>query len=555
MKLFTTIEGKLHFKSISCFWLVFMLLSSCENTNENKKKVEQPNILLIVADDMGYADLGCFGSDISTPNIDKIANEGIRFSNFYSAPSCAPARASLLTGADNHMAGVGSQFYRSEDQWGYEGFLSNRVVTIPQLFKDNNYQTYMVGKWHLGGKKDQLAHNKGFQKSFILHHGAAAHYNNLGFVGLDNPSIYTLNGDEVAWPENAYSTDLYTDYLLKFISEGKSAKKPFFALAAYTSPHWPLQVDSSYWKKYEIKYEAGYEALRLKRLKDLKRKGIISNNHQLPPLHPSIRPWDSLSAKEQKIETRKMALYAGMLENLDYNIGQLISQLKKNGIYDNTVLIFMSDNGAAYRDFYEAGPFKEFLQQNYDNSYENMGNPSSFVSYGPAWAEAGSAPFRYYKQYTFEGGIRVPMVIKLPTAKNTGSINNAHTTLTDIAPTLYDIANIEFPETYNGNPIFPLKGKSIRPLINGDTDIVHSKDEAWTMEHHHHALVRKGSWKLVNPGMGWDESKFELYNLDTDPSESNDIKGNHPKKYKELLTVWKNYKETYRIQNYNEKND
>lgn len=554
MTLFTTIISKSYFKSISSFWLVLILLFSCNSPKEDITIVEQPNILLIVADDMGYADLGCFGSDISTPNIDKIADEGIRFTNFYSAPSCAPARASLLSGADNHMAGVGSQFYRVEDEWGYEGFLSNRVVTIPQLLKDNNYQTYMVGKWHLGGKKDQLAHDKGFQKSFILHQGAGAHYNNIGFVGTDNPSKYTLNGNAFSWPENAYSTDLYTDYLLKFISEGKSTK-PFFALAAYTSPHWPLQVDSSYWKKYEKNYESGYEALRLKRLEDLKRKGIISNTHQLPPLHPSITPWDSLSTKEQKTETRKMALYAGMLENLDYNIGRLISQLKKSGVYDNTVLIFMSDNGAAYRDFYEAGPFKEFLQQYYNNSYENMGNPSSFVSYGPAWAEAGSAPFRYYKQYTFEGGIRVPMIMKLPKTKNTGSINKAHTTLTDIAPTLYDIANIEFPETYNGNPIFPLIGKSIQPLLNGDADSVHSKDEAWVMEHHHHALVRKGAWKLVNPGMGWDESKFELYNLDTDPDESIDVKLNHPETYKELLAVWKNYKETYRIQNYNEAGD
>ena len=530
--------------------LLFTLLS-CSKEIKIENTVVKPNIIIIVADDMGYADLGCFGSDILTPNIDKLAEEGIIFSNFYSAPSCAPSRASLLTGADNHMAGVGSQFYRTGDEWGYEGFLSNRVITIPQLLEEEGgYNTYMVGKWHLGGNEDHLAHKKGFQKSFIMHQGAGNHYNNLGFVGLKSPSRYSLNGKEVDWPMGGYSTNVYTDYLIDFIDKGQSDKKPFFALAAYTSPHWPLQVDSSYWKKYEANYKEGYEVLRQQRLEALKKKGIIAEDHKLPAVHPLIKPWDSLSVKEQKIETRKMALYAGMLENLDNNIGRLISHLKESDIYDNTVIMFMSDNGAAYRDFYNKGIFKEFLQENYDNSYENMGMPSSFVSYGGAWAEAGSAPFKYYKQYTFEGGIRVPLIIKSKDILKTGSITNSPITLTDLAPTIYDLAQVEFPKTYKNNKIYPLKSKSINLLLEGKTDNVHYKDESWAMEHHHHALVRKGEWKLVNPGMSWDDSKFELYNLKKDPTEANDVKEIYPKIYKELLTVWDNYKKDYKIIKY-----
>lgn len=524
---------------------------SCKKVKAIENQDVRPNILLIVADDMGYADLGCFGSDISTPNIDALAAEGLRFTNFYSAPSCAPTRASLLTGADNHMAGLGSQFYKRREQWGYEGYLSDRVVTIPQVLTENNYQNYMVGKWHLGGKADQLPHQKGFQQSFVMHQGAGNHYNNMGFEGKDLPSKYSLNGKSMDWPENAYSTDLYTDYLIDFITKGQTNNKPFFAFAAYTSPHWPLQVDSSYWKKYEVHYKDGYEALRARRLETLKAEGIVAKDHPLPPLYPNITPWDSLSPEQQKVETRKMAIYAGMLENLDDNVGRLISTLKANGMYQNTVIIFMSDNGAAYRDFYNVGPFTEFLQANYDNSYENMGSASSFVSYGGQWAEAGSAPFRYLKRFTFEGGIRVPFVIRTPDGNKEGGLNHSFVTLTDLAPTFYELTKAQYPEIYNNREIQPLPGTSILPLLNGTAMEIHADDEAWTMEHHHHALVRKGPWKLVNPGMMWDESKFELYNIVEDPAEQKNIKEEHLDIYEELLETWRNFKNDYNVRRYN----
>lgn len=531
--------------------LIIFSLVGCTSRNNEKNAKGKPNILLLVADDLGYADLGCFGSDIHTPNIDQLASEGIRFSHFYSAPSCAPTRASLLTGADNHMAGMGSQFHQTADQWGYEGFLSDRIITIPQLLSKNGYQTYMVGKWHLGGEKDQLAHEKGFQKSFIMHQGAGNHYNDWGFVSEDEPSRYSLNGDSIGWPENAYSTDLYTEYLLRFIKDGINKDKPFFAFAAYTSPHWPMQVDTSYWKKYEAQFASGYEVLRKKNLNTLKKQDIIEQGHPLPPLHPGITPWDSLSKEEQKVETRKMALYAGMLENLDHNVGRLIQYLKESDEYDNTMIIFMGDNGAAYRDFYNSGPFVDFLQNRYDNSYENMGTASSFISYGPAWAEAGSAPFRYYKQYTFEGGIRVPLIIK-DIYKNENRLSKSFVTLTDLAPTFYDLADANYPDVYKGKDIHPLKGKTLVPLLRNQKSEVHNNEEAWIMEHHHHVLVRQGKWKLVNTGMGWEAEKFELYDIISDPSEKTDIKAQHPEKYEELLAIWRTYKSEYRVIDYSE---
>lgn len=527
----------------SCIVILILAIQACQQPSiEPTATTEPPNILLIVADDMAYSDLGSFGSEISTPNINALASEGTTFTQFYSLPSCAPTRASLLTGTNNHVAGVGSQFNRTGDTWGYEGFLTDRVLTIPQVLSQKGYQSYIVGKWHLGMQRDQLANAKGFQKSFILHQGAANHYNNVGFEATDKPSIYSLNGKKVDWPEGQYSTDIYTDYLIDFINQGSALKKPFFAFAAYTSPHWPLQVEDEYWQKYEAIYKDGYEVLRSQRLSGLKEKGIIAPDYALPELHSSVAPWDTLSSEQKKIEVRKMALYAGMMENLDSNIGRLINHLKEIGEYDNTLIVFMSDNGAAYRDFYEVGPFKEFLQATHDNSYENMGKASSFVSYGSPWAEAGAAPFKYFKQYTYEGGIRVPLIIKDPNAKIKGSLKSSLLTLTDLAPTFYQLAGADYPNEHEGKAIYPLEGKSMLALLREDADEIHTQHDTWVLEHAKHVLVRQGDWKLVGTGENLDESEFGLYNIVDDPTESKDLKTVNKNKFNELLIYWRKFK-------------
>lgn len=528
-------------------WVSILTIQGCFQHADDSASPHAPNILLIVADDMAYSDLGSFGSEISTPNIDALAAEGTRFTQFYSLPSCAPTRASLLTGTNNHVAGVGSQFNRPGTTWGYEGFLTDRVLTIPQILGQNGYQNYIVGKWHLGMEQDQLADAKGFQKSFILHQGAANHHDNLGFEANDLPSIYSLNGTQVDWPKGQYSTDTYTDYLIDFINQGSDSGKPFFAFAAYTSPHWPLQVADEYWKKYEALYKDGYEVLRSQRLSGLKKEGIIAEDYLLPELHSSVAPWDSLSAEQQKIEVRKMALYAGMMENLDNNVGRLIEHLKIIGEYDNTIIVFMSDNGAAYRDFYEAGPFKAFLQANYDNAYENMGKASSFVSYGIPWAEAGSAPFKFFKRFTYEGGIRVLMIIKDPKAILKGNIKSGFVTLTDLAPTFYQLAGANYPKEIEGQQIYPLQGKSMLALLREGIDEIHAPTDTWIVEHHKHVLVRKGDWKLINPGKQLEESQFQLFNIVNDPIESTDLKLINPVKYNELLVHWRKFKEDNRI--------
>ena len=530
-------------------YLLFTVIGlfSCSISKQTIKTDDsiKPNILLIIADDMGYTDLGCFGSEISTPNIDALANEGVTFTNFHTAPMCAPCRASILTGANNHLAGVGCQFRRIDSLWGYEGYLTNRIKTIPESLKEVNYHSFISGKWHLGKKEDQWPFERGFDQTFVTLGGAANHYNNKGFTSAG--SRYANNGDSINWPIERYSTELYTDFALSFINKADSSNAPFFGYMAYTSPHWPLQVDDSYWKKYEVVYKNGYETLRKERLNNLKKIGYIDSNYVLPELHPTVVPWDSLDTSQRNKEIRKMALYAGMLENLDFHIGRLIDHLKETGEYDNTVIIFMSDNGPSSKDFYN-DPGWKYVKETYNNDFENMGSSSSFVSYGPGWAEASSAPHRYHKRYVYEGGIRAPLIIKPLKSTPIGSkVNKSFVAMTDLAETCYDIAGINNPNKIDSELAESLPGTSILPTLLGDVKEIHSDNETWVLEHNHHILVRRGKWKLVNPGFDWNKENFVLYNLDSDPGESTDVKNEYPEIYAELLEEWYAFKKKYKV--------
>lgn len=511
-----------------------ILLFSCKQEISTPKP---PNILLIVADDLGYADLGSFGGDINTPHLDELANQGIRFSRFHSSPLCATSRAMFLTGNNNHVAGMGIQG-RREGVSGYEGYLSERIITIPQLLQTKGYHTYMAGKWHLGPEPEHHPGNKGFEKYFITPQGGANHYNNFGILPQAPVSKYYQNGTEAEWPEGAYSTDFYTDKLIEYIGSNTEDGKPFFTFAAYTSPHWPLQVDEKYWKKYEGRYDAGYEKLKRQRFESLKKAGMIPEDALLPPSHPNVKAWDSLSPEEQKMEVRKMELYAGMVDNLDFNIGRLIQYLKKIGEYENTLIVFMSDNGAAAEDFYYEDGFKELIRENHTDAYEAMGKPNSFISYGPQWAEAGSSPFKYYKGFTTEGGMIVPMIISGTGVENKGSINDSFLTLLDLAPTFYELADADYPEEWNGKVVKPLLGASLLPVLKGEKQSIHAEDYVFGMEHNGYAMLRKGNWKLLNTKRPFELKNFELYNLETDLSEQKDLKETKPEKYQELLLEW-----------------
>lgn len=528
-------------RALRFFLLAFLLVPRCLHAQRD----ERPNILLIVADDLGYADLGCFGGDIKTPSIDALASEGLRFTQFHTAPSCAPTRAMLLTGSNNHVAGMGRQGGAAKDSWeagqpGYEGYLSDRVVSMPQLLREAGYHTYTAGKWHLGKRPEHSPAQKGFERSFSLLQGASNHYNNIGLVATDSVSQYSADGVLTDYPVGKYSTEVYTDKLMEFISANRGDGKPFFAFAAYTSPHWPLQSPKEN-DRYRGMYDMGYDSLRALRFASLKRAGIIPNTSVLPPRLSSVKPWNMLSNEEKRIESRKMELYAAMVDNLDEHVGRLIRFLKDAGLYDNTVIIFMSDNGAAAEDFYVQRPYADFIKRKYDNRYESMGSPTSFVSYGPQWAKAGAAPFSHHKGYTTEGGIVAPLIIGGKNIRAVRPIRNEYVTVMDIAPTLLELAGVSYPETRGTARLLPMLGESMLNYLMGKQGNVHDANYSMGLELAGRAYFRRGNWKIVNVEGPYRESTFQLFDVASDPGETTNLAERFPEKFRELMDGWRQF--------------
>ena len=500
----------------------------------------RPNILLIVADDLGYADLGAYGSDIDTPRIDQLAAQGILFTQFHTAPMCAPSRAMLLSGNNNGIAGVASQnrFGLAGIPFpGYEGKLSDRIAPLPRLMQSSGYDTYMVGKWHLGFGDDESPRAAGFSHSFSILAGGGTHFDNLGYY--EGGATYREDGEITTYPDGIYSTAFYTDKLIKYIESDKNNGQPFFAYAAYTSPHWPLQVPDDYLDLYREHYDDGYDALRERRFESLQEAGIVPLDATLPPRNPAITPWEELTKEQQKSEAREMELYASMVDNLDDHLGRLLDYLIDNDLYDNTLIVVMGDNGAAAEDFYNEIPYAgytPYLRKNFDNSYGNMGTANSFVAYGAEWAEAGSAPFQRRKGYLQEGGIVAPMIISGPGVKGSGVIDSSYMTIMDLAPTFLDLAGAKYPDD---GSVRPMLGESMISFLSGDDDRIHDEDYVTVMHHRGRALVRKDRWKIVTMDPPFDESKFELFDVISDPGETNNLAESEPEIYSELLDTWR----------------
>jgi arylsulfatase len=498
---------------------------------------ERLNILLIVADDLGYADLGVHGSDIQTPNIDGLAAEGVLFTQFHTAPLCAPTRAMLLSGNNNHVAGMARQSrgdLAGLSVPGYEASLSDRIAPLPRLLRNAGYHTYTVGKWHLGLTAETSPRAAGFSHSFSLLDGAGTHFDDVGYS--ERGSTYWEDEDFTEYPVGRYSTEVYTDRLIEFIDSNKDDGKPFFAFAAYTSPHWPLQVPDDYLDLYSGQYDDGYDVLRERNFAALKAAGIVPTESTLPPRNDAITLWEQLSADEQRRESRKMELYAAMVDNLDDHIGRLLGYLKEAGLYENTLIVFMSDNGAAGEDFYNEGPYTEHIQAHFDNSYETMGTAVSFVSYDDPWAEAGSAPFMRRKTYTREGGIVAPAIMAGPSVARVGAIDSTYVTVMDLAPTFLEIAGAQYPDD---GSVWPMLGESMSGFLAGEAETVHEKDYVTILYHGGRAYLRQGNWKIANLEPPFDEDDFEFFDLSVDPGETHNLAESHPDKYEDLLELWR----------------
>jgi arylsulfatase len=498
---------------------------------------ERPNILVIMADDLGYSDLGAYGGDIRTPNIDSLARAGILFTQFHASPLCATTRAMLLTGNNNTVAGLARQGSYGgaviPGLYGYENSLPDRVGVLPRILKNAGYRTYLAGKWHLGESLEHSPHAAGFDRSFAMKFGAGNHFDSVGIRPLEGHR-YFADDKEVDWPAGEYSTAHYTDKLIEFLEADKDSDRPFFMIAAYTSPHWPLQVPDEDLDLYAGRYDMGYDRLRELRFESLKGAGIIPKESRLPPRNPALKPFAELSPTEQRREARKMELYAAMVDNLDRHIGRLLDYLRAHDLYDDTLIVFISDNGAAAEDFYYEGPFVEYIQANYDDSYERMGKRGNYVSYGPQWAQAGAAPFRLFKGFPTEGGMVAPMIIAGDGVGRSAGISRTYITVMDLMPTFLEIAGARYPEDK-----VPMRGESARAFLAGDADVVHGDDYVTTLAYQQRAFVRQGDWKLMTLEQPFDERDFALYNLTDDPGETTDLSMEFPEKRAALLQLWR----------------
>ena len=528
--------------------IVIYVFAGCAEKQQTNKK---PNILLIVADDLGYSDIGCFGGEISTPTLDNLAKTGMRLTNFHVLPTCSPSRAVLLSGMDNHLAGMGTmgeiRTEEMEGHPGYAGYLNFEVSALPEILKAEGYHTYMAGKWHLGHEEETSPHARGFEKTFALLPGGGSHWSDQKPLSPPQTMIYSRNGETVeSLPVDFYSTRYYTEIFLEWIDEDHGDDQPFFAFLSYTAPHDPLHAPREYIDKYKGMYDEGWDVLRDKRLQALKDLGIISDNTVPFPRLPSVKAWGEMTDEERQRAARDMEVYAAMVDYMDEQIKRVFDRLREIGEYDNTLIIFLSDNGAngAMPTAYP-GQTDEFLNS-FDNSMENRGLVNSFIETGPGWAQASMAPSRMYKGFTAEGGIRSPLIVKLPgRMADAGTMNHSFVHMRDIMPTILDLAGAVHSEEFDGRKVRPMQGRSALDLIAGRGES--PSDETCQVGYELFGLKAYivGDWKILWMPPPFGKGDWELFNLREDPGEMSDLSELHPEKVKEMAALW----EQYRIDN------
>ncbi len=513
----------------------------------------KPNFILILADDMGYSDLGCYGSEINTPNINSLASNGIRFSQMYNSARCCPSRAALLTGLNPQQTGVGhmvSTFGQSAsiNIPAYQGYLNETSATIAEVLKENSYQTYMSGKWHVGGGYDLTDAStwtpgnhthptpvqRGFDKFFGIVAGAANFFHPRTLMKDEN----FLDIDT----SNFYLTDAISENAVSMLEDSSKTDKPFFMHVAYTAPHWPLHAYEEDIAKYVGKYRQGWDKIRTSRHEELKGLGILDPKWAISPRDSSSKPWGTV--EERDWEDLRMAVYAAMIDRMDQGIGKILDKLRELSLDENTVVMFLSDNGGCAEFLAEeterptplqySTPTPDGRKIQIGNRKDlNPGSDDTFMSYDLPWANASNTPFRLFKRWTHEGGISTPFILSWPKRINKPSIVHEPTHIIDIAATIYDAAQAVYPKEYNGNPITALEGSSFLEVLNeGNWE----RTDSIYWEHEGSRAMRDGEWKLVSEvGEGW-----ELYNMSEDRTELNNLA---EKEKDRLLKMQNSYKE------------
>jgi len=523
-------------------------VSGTQPAAEGTPVAQRQNVLVIVADDLGFSDIAPYGGEIATPNLSRLAQRGIRLTQLHSAPSCSPSRAMLFSGTDSHVAGLGAMaeaippHYRGQE--GFEGVLSSRVASLAERFAEAGYRTAMAGKWHLGMEQGQRPAQRGFSSSFALMQGASNHFGAGGFGG-DGDGIggatYLLNDTPWTPGPDFYSSDVFTSMLIDQL-EGGNDETPFFAYLSFTAPHSPLQALPQDIARYADTYADGWGALARRRVEGMQQAGILQP--RLPDADAIFvqlqSQWDALSSQQQAVEARRMAIYAAMVDRMDHNIGRLLDALERAGELDNTTILFISDNGPAGEDPRQYAVVSGFSETygSADNSHSSMGSAASFVLQDPRWASAIAAPSRLFKGFVTEGGTRVPGILVAP-GVSAGAISYAVTQFPDIAPTLLALASVPATDNVGGRSVAAITGTSFVPSLFDAAVLPDYEPIAFGFNGQ--GLVRFGQWKAIRLVGPLGDGQWHLYNTADDPGELHDRQDAEPALFDTMMEVWQNY--------------
>ena len=509
----------------------------------------RPNIVVIVADDWGFTDVGAFGGEIPTPHLDRLATRGVRFTNFHAAASCSPSRAMLLTGVEHHRAGIGnlaeSMPPAHRGRPGYLGALAPNVVTIATLLREAGYRTFAAGKWNVGTEPHNRPDARGFDRSIVQ-----------GDTGSDNwvPSQrYLPHSPSVLWfedgrpaimPTEFYSSAWFADRMIDFMRPTPGDERPFFALLAFQANHAPLQAPREFVERHAGRYEDGWDALRRARRDRAAALGIVPAGTPLAAV-PTVPDWSALSPTERRYQARVMQVYAAMTEAMDHHVGRVIAHLESTGRLDDTVFVFMSDNGPEGADYADA---RLWLMTQYSRDIDRLGGPGAYAVLGPGWASAAASPLSGYKFFAAEGGIRVPMFVAGVPGAAAGRLHHGLTDVTDVAPTLLALAGVTHPGTrWQGRPVEPLTGHSLLPVLRDPDGRVRGPDDVIGYELSGGAALMQGDLKLVRDLPPLGDGRWRLYDLRTDPGETIDLGASRPETLAAMRVRWEAWAEAHHV--------
>ena len=511
-----------------------------------KPAPRHPNIVILLADDWGFSDVGSFGAEFATPNIDALAYAGVRFSNFHVAGSCSPSRAMLQTGVMNHRNGLGNMPETIPDEHrgkpGYDTVLNHRVVTIGELLKAAGYRTYLTGKWHLGSDATRLPHARGYDRAFSLADAGADNFEQRPIEGMYDKANWTENGKPATLPKHYYSSRFVVQRMIDYIEADRKSGKPFLASINFLANHIPVQAPDSDIARYSAMYRDGWTALREARAKRAAALGIVPAGAAMVTM-PTTPDWRKLDADERAAAVRVMQAYAGMATAMDREVGRLVAHLKVAGDYDNTIFVFLSDNGAEPTNPFASLRNRLFLDLQYDLATANVGRRGSFSAIGPGWASAASSPLSGYKFSAAEGGLRVPLIIAWPGHADirAGGITDGLAHVTDILPTLTELAGVAgHGGSWRGRAVEPITGRSLVPMLKGGAGSVHG-DAPLGYELSGNAALFRGDYKLVRNLAPTGDGQWRLFNLKVDPGETRDLAAAEPDRYKRMLADYRTY--------------